>query len=140
MIHESGDIMRIWIAGMVVALLLAGPASAVEPAFEGLDRNGNGTLEQAEVVEAAAEVLREYDRNGDARIDRQEFAAAGGVPSRFDLLDRDKNGLIDLEELKRHAAQRFNEFDTNRDGRIDTDEWKPKERPEPFALRIRFYF
>ena len=85
-------------------------------------------------------MLREHDRNGDGRLDRLEFTAAGGVPARFDLLDRDKNGLIDLAELKSHAAKRFKEFDTNRDGRIDTSEWKPRKRPEPFALRIRFYF
>jgi len=132
---------RAWIAGAAAVLLLAGPAfAAAGPDFEGLDRDKNGKLEQAEIEGAAPEVLKKYDLNGDGALDRKEFEAAGGVPARFDLLDRNKNGLLDLAELKQTAAARFTQIDTNRDGRIDTSEWKKLQKLVPKSLRIYFYF
>ena len=132
--------MRIWIVGMIASLLLAGSAFAATTDFGGLDRDGNGYLDMAEIESAAPEILKNHDRNGDAHLDRKEFKAAGGEPSRFDLLDRNKNGLLDLDELKYAGTARFNEFDTNRDGRIDTREWDKLKKPVARPVIILFYF
>ena len=133
--------MGMRILGVVMAVLLAGAAFAAAADFGGLDRDGNGSLDRAEIDSAAPELLRKYDLNGDGFIDRKEFKAAGGIRSRFDLLDRDKNGVLGLDEMKYAAALRFKEFDTNRDGRIDTSEWKKLlKKPVARPMIDLFYF
>ena len=72
--------MRIWIAGVIAVFLLTGAAFAAAPDFGGLDRDGNGYLDEAEISDAAPEVLKTFDRNGDGSLDRSEFEAAGGTP------------------------------------------------------------
>ncbi|MHB9096745.1 MAG: EF-hand domain-containing protein, partial [Syntrophales bacterium] len=99
--------MRVWIAGVVAAVLLAGAAFAAVPSFGGLDRDGNGYLDEAEIRGASPETLKEYDVNGDGSLDRSEFEAAGGSPARFELLDADKNGRIDIDEFRAAAIERF---------------------------------
>ncbi len=131
--------MRIWIAGMIAAFLLAGAAFAATNDFGGLDRDGNGYLDEAEIGDAAPEILKTFDRNGDGSLDRSEFETAGGTPSRFELLDKDKNGRIDIDEFRRAAIERFNQVDTDHDGRIDTREWGKLQRPIQNPLLIFFF-
>jgi hypothetical protein len=132
--------MRIWIAGVVAAVLLAGTAFAAEPTFGGLDRDGNGYLDEAEITGAAPEILKKYDVNGDGFLDRSEFVAAGGSPDRFERLDTDKNGRIDIDEFRAAAVERFKEVDTNRDGRIDEREWTRLRKPGATPGIVLFYF
>ena len=131
--------MRVWILGVIAAFLLAGAAFAAAPDFGGLDRDGNGSLDQPEIGDAAPEILKTFDRNGDGSLDRAEFKTAGGTPSRFDLLDKDKNGRIDIDEFRSAALERFNQADTDRDGRIDAREWGKLQRPIQNPLLL-FYF
>ncbi len=132
--------IRTWMAVVVSAFLLAGAGFAAEPSFGGLDRDGNGFLDEAEITGAAPEVLKKYDANGDGAIDRKEFEAAGGEASRFDRLDKDKNGKLDLDELKRAAAARFKEVDTDGNGRIDAREWTRLRKPGGTPGIVLFYF
>jgi hypothetical protein len=131
--------MRIWIVGAIAALILADAAFAAAPDFGGLDRDGKGYLNQAEIGDAAPEILKTFDRNGDGSLDRSEFEAAGGTPSRFEFMDKDKNGRIDVDEFRRAAVERFNQADTDRDGRIDAREWGKLQRPIQNPLLIFFF-
>jgi hypothetical protein len=137
--EEETMTMRIWILGVIAVLLLAGGAFAAAPDFGGLDRDGNGYLDQAEVGAAAPEILKTFDRNGDGSLDRSEFEAAGGSASRFESLDRDKNGRVDIDEFRRAAVERFNQADTDFDGRIDAREWGILQRPGQNPI-LFFYF
>ena len=110
--------MRIWIVGVIAVFLLAGAAFAAAPDFGGLDRDGNGSLDEAEIGDAAPEVLKTFDRNGDGSLDRSEFETAGGTPSRFEFLDKDKNGRIDIDEF-RSAASRAVQAGRHRSQRPD---------------------
>ena len=131
--------MRIWIVGAIAAFLLAGAAFAAVTDFGGLDRDGNGSLDQAEIGDAASEILKTFDRNGDGFLDRSEFETAGGTSSRFELLDKDKNGRIDVDEFRSAAIERFRQIDTDRDGRVDAREWGKLQRPIQNPL-LFFYF
>ncbi len=131
--------MRTWIVGVIAAFLLAGGAFAAATDFGGLDRDGNAYLDPAEIGDAAPEILKTFDRNGDGSLDRSEFETAGGSPARFELLDKDRNGRIDVDEFRDAASERFNQVDTDRDGRIDTREWGKLQRPIQNPL-LFFYF
>jgi hypothetical protein len=54
-----------------------------DPLTRALDRNGDGTIDRAELARAA-EVLRTLDRNRDGRITRDELRGGGGRPRRDD--------------------------------------------------------
>ncbi|MHB8910379.1 MAG: EF-hand domain-containing protein [Syntrophales bacterium] len=132
--------MRTWIAVLAGTFLLTGTAFAAVPTFGGLDRDGNGYLDEAEITGAAPDILKQYDLNGDGSLDRSEFEAAGGSPARFDLLDADKNGRIDIDEFRAAAVERFKESDTNGDGRIDDREWTRLRKPGAAPGIVLFYF
>jgi len=135
---ERGE-MKIRILGMMTVFLLVGAAFAAAPDFRGLDRDGNGYLDQSEIDGSAPEIFKNHDRDGDGFLDRSEFEAAGGSPPRFDEIDGDKNGRIDLEEFRAVARKRFEQFDVNREGRIDVQNWDRRQTPVVNPL-IHFYF
>ena len=76
------------VSSMVLALVLAGPATAAgmggestgttaNKSFNELDENGNGTLSRQE-VEGNSELIDQWsqaDTDGDGTIDRAEFSA-----------------------------------------------------------------
>jgi hypothetical protein len=132
--------MRTWLVVVMATFLLIGAAFAAEPTFGGLDRDGNGFLDEAEITGAAPEILKQYDVNGDGSLNRSEFEAAGGSPARFDLLDADKDGRIDIDEFRAAAIERFKAFDTNGDGRIDDREWTRLRKPGAAPGIVLFYF
>jgi hypothetical protein len=130
--------VRFW-SMVAVVLLTVGPAYGAGPDFEKLDRDGNGTLEWAEIDNAAPEVFKSYDQNGDGVLDLSEYKAAGGDPSLFGELDRDGNGRIDLGEFREATLKRFEQVDLNHDGRIDPQEWGRQQTPIQNPLFL-FYF
>ena len=133
--------MMIRLLGTALAILLLafGPAYGAGEDFGGLDRDKSGTLEKAEIEDAAPEILKKHDLNGDGALDLSEFTAAGGTSTRFDEIDRDKNGRIDPDEFRRAASQRFEQIDIDRNGRIDTQEWGKRQKPIQNPL-LFFYF
>jgi len=130
--------IRTWAMATILCLAM-GTVQAAGGDFGGLDRDKNGTLEQAEVEEAAPEVFKKADGSGDGTLDRNEFKAAGGSSARFDLIDADKNGRIDPDEFREAMIERFKQVDTGRDGRIDTQEWSRRQKPIENPL-LFFYF
>lgn len=65
-----------WLSSVVITAAL-GSAAAVGgvPSFEKLDRDGNGhvSAEEASARHGLRELMAEYDRNGDDRLDRREY-------------------------------------------------------------------
>jgi Ca2+-binding EF-hand superfamily protein len=80
--------------------------------FERLDRDGDGTLDAAELAEGF-EVL---DLDGDGAIEPEEGA---GV---IELGDRDGDGALSRDEYGQIDGQRIN-LDVNRDGQISATEF-----------------
>lgn len=53
---------------------------------------------------APADIIKNWDKNGDGSVDRAEWAAAGRPAERFDAVDADKDGKITAAELEAAMA------------------------------------
>ncbi len=102
---------QIVLLAVIVGILLGGTAYAA-----GADGNGNPGRDRFERIDA----------DGNGRIDRQEFAAAGDA--RFAWLDADGDGVITLAEVeekarRERAARRFERIDADGDGAVTRAEF-----------------
>ena len=53
---------------------------------------------------APADIIKNWDKNGDGAVDKAEWTAAGRPAERFDAVDADKNGKITAAELEAAMA------------------------------------
>lgn len=80
--------------------------------------------EQAFVKRHAAKLLAR-DTDGDGKISRPEFLAAGGkgnAAKRFTKIDRNADGLLDTTEIDGMLKQRFGRLDADGDGKLTAAE------------------
>lgn len=75
---------RIVLATTAAILAVAGAASAQMP--------------------APADMIKNWDKNGDGAVTKDEWAAAGRPAERFDIVDADKDGKITAAELEAAMA------------------------------------
>lgn len=82
--------------------------------FADWDRDGDGWVSEAEMIEAAqervvlgvAKVFARLDTNGDGRLERAELEAGG--TALFDRIDADGDGRVSIEEVRaRWLADRY---------------------------------
>jgi len=115
------------------------------PFFAALDSDRDGVLSDEE-IDAAAEVLRKLDRNGDGKITLEEFRVPpsrppkdqekpnnprpprGPVPPVIATLDRDRDGTISAAEMQ-EAPESLKKLDKNDDGEISPEELRPHGPP-----------
>lgn len=74
----------ILIAATTTILAVAGVASAQMP--------------------APADLIKNWDKNGDGGVSKDEWVAAGRPAERFDVVDADKDGKITAPELEAAMA------------------------------------
>jgi Ca2+-binding EF-hand superfamily protein len=48
---------------------------------------------------APADIIKQWDKDGDGAVSKEEWIAAGRPAERFDLVDANKDGKITAEEL-----------------------------------------
>ncbi len=109
----------------LVFLLISVPVLAADDTFTKLDRDGNGRIDRQEYLDSASRQFKELDRNKDGSIDRKEVRiGAPGWKGRFNELDADKDGRISKEEFTRGALDDFDLLDSNKDGAIDRSEFE----------------
>jgi Ca2+-binding EF-hand superfamily protein len=65
--------------------------------------------------------VKEHDRNGDGKIDREEFHQA--VVEAFFFRDKDKNGYLVIAELKEATPEALKTVARKSDGRISLQEF-----------------
>ena len=53
---------------------------------------------------APADMIKNWDKNGDGAVTKDEWAAAGRPAERFDIVDADKDGKITAAELEAAMA------------------------------------
>lgn len=125
----------------------ANPSEA-NPLFDRLDKNQDGQVGPDEVDEPRRRLferlIREGDKNGDGKLNREEFASAsrgrpvepvpgppgapgarGNLPDPrdiFDRFDRNKDGKLDKDEAPERMRENFDRVDRNSNGSIDVDE------------------
>jgi Ca2+-binding EF-hand superfamily protein len=79
--------------------------------FDGIDKNGDGSLTREELIAAEPRQPRKHgrvnqmDTNNDNQISREEWK---GEPKRFDRLDVNSDGVITKEELRSIRRNRPN--------------------------------
>ena len=65
--------------------------------------------------------VKQHDRNGDGKIDREEFYQA--VVETFFLRDKDKSGFLMVKELKGASPETLKAVKRKADGRISLQEY-----------------
>ena len=48
---------------------------------------------------APADIVKQWDKNGDGAVSKDEWVAAGRPAERFDIVDANKDGKVTAEEL-----------------------------------------
>ena len=82
--------------------------------------DGSAMAQPRPTLDAKAWV-KEHDRNGDGRIDREEFHQA--VVEVFFFRDKDKNGYLVISEVKEAAPEVLKAVVRKSDGRITLQEF-----------------
>ena len=54
---------------------------------------------------APADIVKQWDRDGDGAVTKEEWTAAGRPAERFDAVDTNKDGKISVAELEAAFAQ-----------------------------------
>ena len=49
---------------------------------------------------APADIVKQWDKDGDGAVSKEEWTAAGRPAERFDAVDTDKNGKVTAAELE----------------------------------------
>ena len=102
--------------------------------FDAQDRNGDGVLSGSELGAVGTSGYQNtrfarLDRNGDGRIERNEW---NGRAAQFNRLDVNRNNLLEPDELAGTAGRgsevTFTSLDRNRDNRITIEEWNWNRR------------
>jgi Ca2+-binding EF-hand superfamily protein len=100
-----------------------GPPSP-EKLFEHLDRNGNGTIELAELPEHKREWLATADANDDGTITREEVLAHAEAKGQelFAKIDANGDGFLTADEVPGRRWERLVKADANGDAKLTADE------------------
>ena len=101
---------RAWRAIAALALLLSVPV-VVPPDVSA----------QAPSADELSRIFKEGDRNGDGRLDREEFYRV--IVETFYVLDRNKDGYLVVAEVTELTVERFRGADRDGDGRLSLQEY-----------------
>ena len=85
------------------------------------DTDSDGTLDLAEVKEAASAMFARQDRDHDGTLDKRELA--GRLSAReLASADPDHDGTLTVDEYLAVVEQRFNAANPDKDGTLDAKE------------------
>lgn len=89
-----------------------------------LDRNGDGTIQLAELPARMQERLRAADTNGDGVLATDELAAHAQArrEARFAGMDANHDGAITADEAGERRWERLGQADADHDGRVTRQE------------------
>ena len=114
--------------------------------FHAADTNRDGKITLDEFKQhAKQEAFKNIDRNGDKKIDRQEWKVTTPSPraeSNFESVDKNRDHAVSFLEFSEKADKNynydevFNALDRNRDGSLAPDEFNA--RPAFNILSIKF--
>jgi Ca2+-binding EF-hand superfamily protein len=105
--------------------LAAWPAQAAMSPIKAFDTDNDGTLDLAEVQNAAGAMFDKLEKDKDGTLDRKEIGAHIGKKEFADA-DPDDDKTLSKDEYVAHAAALFKEADTDNEGTLDSKELKSK--------------
>jgi Ca2+-binding EF-hand superfamily protein len=114
--------------GLSVAILpiaLITTKSFAASAIAALDKNKGGTLDLAEVKDAAAAVFDKLEKDSDATLDRKEIGGRLGTKE-FKEADSDNDKTLSKDEYLALVEKLFNAADADKDGMLDAKELRSK--------------
>jgi Ca2+-binding EF-hand superfamily protein len=89
------------------------------------DKDNDGTLDLAEVKNAAASVFDKLDKDSDATLDRKETGGRVGK-TEFEQADPNRDGTLTKDEYLGLVEKLFNTADADKDGTLTAKELKSK--------------
>jgi hypothetical protein len=127
--RSSEDVMKLSQAKLFCrwcAVAMAFWAAPQSPAFAKsalsvLDQDNDGTLDQAEVKNAAGAEFEKLNPDNDGTLDPKELGRRAGT-AQFTEADPDHDGTLSKEEYLALAGRLFDEADVNRNGVLTAKE------------------
>jgi Ca2+-binding EF-hand superfamily protein len=96
-------------------------AWAVPSAIEAFDKDDDGTLDLAEVKEAAGKMFDKLDKDGDGTLDSKEVGPRLSNAD-FKAADADHDGTLTKDEYFTIVEKLFNGADVDKDGTLSAKE------------------
>lgn len=105
--------------------------------FNHYDRNRDGFISQNEMSPKLKRQYASYDKNGDGRLDIEEFrylregkvqSYRASQPFTFNHFDRNRDGLIVQGEMSNKLKRKFRSYDQNGDGMLNRTEFRNLRR------------
>ena len=99
-----------------------------------LDANEDDKLTRAEIDEAIRSRLASADKDGDGKLNLEEFQPVlveimrPRIVDGFQFLDADGDAVITLEEIDRPMSRVVSRLDRNDDGELTSDELRKRHR------------
>lgn len=112
-------------AGLGLAGFAVPPAQAAMSPIKAFDTDNDGTLDLAEVQNAAGSMFGKLEKDNDGTLDRKEVGARIGKKE-FAEADPDDDKTLSKDEYLALAASLFKEADTDNEGTLDAKELKSK--------------
>ncbi|MGI8568946.1 MAG: EF-hand domain-containing protein [Methylocella sp.] len=126
MIDRRFFVCKLIACGLSVAILpIEFSSRSFAAALASLDKDNDGTLDLAEVKDAAASVFDKLEKDHDATLDRRETGGRVGKKE-FKEADPDRDGTLTKDEYLGLVEKLFNASDADKDGTLDPKELRSK--------------
>jgi Ca2+-binding EF-hand superfamily protein len=112
------------VLGACLGLYGVAAQAAMSP-IKAFDTDNDGTLDLAEVQNAAGAMFGKLEKDNDGTLDRKEVGARIGKKE-FAEADPDDDKTLSKDEYLALAASLFKEADTDNEGTLDAKELKSK--------------
>ena len=144
--YLSLKVMAVLLIQTSAASFCAAQTNDFRNAFQAADTNRDGKITLDEFKQhAKRETFKNIDRDGDKKIDKQEWKAAVPSPQaegNFESVDKNRDNNVSFLEFSERTDKNYNyeeifsTLDRNRDGSLAPDEFNA--RPAFNILSIKF--
>ena len=124
------------LGGFIAAVSVGSSFAYEESRFLGIDRDADGVISPAETEAYRERLFKEYDLNGDGKVEYEEYVEAEHlrsvmmpahspvpVPDEYREMDSNGDTVVTLDEIKAAGLARFKTLDKNGDGKVSKDEF-----------------